>query len=139
MIILLKKHWKGAVKFGLIFAAALSLLAVLPVAADEVTGTITTGVGSGSGINGTVIAAPTANPAAGTYTSAQTVALSASGSSSIVYSTNGSTVPNCTGTGTTYTSAISVTTSTTIQAISCYTNSQASAVVPFIYTLSCPQ
>ncbi len=123
---------------GLSLLVAAGLLIALPAMADTVTGTITTGSGVQTGIGGTVISAPTASPAAGTYTSAQTVSLSAGGSSSIVYTTDDTTVPNCSGTGTTYSSAISVTSSATIEAISCYPNSQSSTVVSDSYTINIP-
>ncbi len=61
---------------------------------------------------------PTANPVAGNYTSTQSVALTASGSSEIRYTTNG-TVPSCSN-GNLYSATISVSSTTTIKAISCY-------------------
>lgn len=114
-------------------ASILSLLAA-PAYASEVTGTVSTGVQSGDP-GGVVVTAPAVSPAAGTYTSNQSVTLSASGSSSIHYTTNGTT-PTC-STGTTYSSAISVTSTTTIKAISCYPNSVASSVTTATYTLQC--
>ena len=101
--------------------------------ASEVTGTITTGLTSGE-TQGTVVVAPTASPVANTYTSAQSVTLTATGSTSIHYTTSG-TDPTCT-TGTTYSGAITVASTTTIEAISCYPNSNASTVASFAYTIN---
>ena len=100
--------------------------------ASEVTGTLSTGVQTG--VEGTVITAPSASPVAGTYTSAQSVTLSASGASNIHYTTDGTT-PAC-STGSTYSSAISVGSSLTIKALSCYPNSAASPVSSFAYTIN---
>lgn len=69
-------------------------------------------------VNGTVTVPPTALPVTGTYTSTQSVILTAAGSSSIHYTTDGSS-PTC-STGTVYTGAISVSSSEVITAISCY-------------------
>lgn len=129
----LKKYFQRAVKIGFICLAIISMAFSLPVVAEEVTGTVNTGVQTGVG--GVVIAAPTANVSAGTYTSNQSVTLTASGSSSIHYTTDGTT-PTC-STGTTYSSAITISSTTTLKAISCYPNSQASTVASFAYTLQC--
>lgn len=112
----------------------LSLVFVIPVYASEVTGELTTGVQTGVG--GTVIVSPTANPIAGTYTSAQSVTLVANGSSNIHYTTDSST-PTCSS-GTTYSSAVSVSASLTIKALSCYSGSNTSSVVSFAYEINIP-
>ena len=121
----------------IIFVVFLGLfLAVNFASASTTGGSIGTNVNTG--INGTVIADPTANPVAGTYTSAQSVVLTASGSSSIRYTVDG-TVPDCsTPTGSVYSSSspISVSTSQTINAISCYPNSQSSSVASFPYVIN---
>ncbi len=88
-----------------------------------------------TGISGTLKGSPVASPDAGTYTSTQSVTLSVSGASSIRYTTNGST-PTCSSTE--YTSAISVSSTTTIKAISCYPNNELSDVASFTYTISIP-
>lgn len=103
------------------------------VFASDVEGTLDTGLG-GNGMMGIVITSPAASPAAGTFASAQSVTLTASGSSSIHYTVDG-TSPTCL-TGTTYSSAISVASTTTIKALSCYPSNNASGVVPFVYTIS---
>lgn len=93
------------------------------------------GLGEGleTGIDGISMVSPTASPVAGTYTSTQSVTLTAEGASSIRYTTNGST-PTCSST--LYSSPISVSSTTTIKAISCYPNSNASGVATFTYTIS---
>jgi len=101
--------------------------------ASEVIGDLTTGVSS-SNIQGTVIVAPTASPVAGSYSSAQSVTLSATDATSIHYTTDG-TSPTC-STGSTYASAISVGSTLTIKAISCYANSNTSSVSSHTYTIT---
>ena len=113
--------------------ALLSFALAVPVYASEVTGTLSTGISTG--IEATVAATPTASPVAGTYTSAQSVTLTAAGSSSIRYTTDGS-APSCT-IGTTYTGAIAVGSSLTIRAIGCYYN-VASPVGIFAYGINIP-
>ena len=100
--------------------------------ASEVSGSLSTGIDAG--MSGVVITAPTADPVANTYSSARSVSLSASGATSIHYTTDGTT-PTCT-TGATYSEAISVGSSLTIKAISCYPNSNASDVASFAYTIN---
>lgn len=116
--------------FLLLFS--LLTLSLSSASASETTGSICTGVGCVP--QGTVIVAPTASPVAGTYTSAQSVTLTATGASSIHYRTDG-TSPTC-STGTTYSGAISVGSSQTIMALSCYPNSASSTVASFAYTIN---
>ena len=113
---------------------ALALLVPAFAGASEFTGTLTTGVQTG--VEGTVIVAPTASPGAGVYTSAQSVVLAASGAQSIHYTTDG-TAPTCTS-GSTYSVAISVSASQVIQALSCYPSGVASAVSVFAYAINPP-
>ena len=112
----------------------LAIVMTLPVAAyaSEVEGTLTTGVQTG--VEGTVIVAPTASPVAGTYTSAQSATLTAAGSSSIRYTTDGST-PTC-SVGTPYSGAISVGSSLTLKAIACYSSNTASTISSNSYTIN---
>ncbi len=121
--------------FGVALCVAFALAAA-PAFASETTGTLTTGIGTN--VDGTVITAPSASPAAGTYTSAQSVTLAAAGSQSIRYTTDGS-APTC-ASGLTYAtvSPISVGSSLTIKALSCYPNNGASAVASFAYTINPP-
>jgi hypothetical protein len=113
------------------YTALAFLLIASPVAASTFSGT----TGSGA-----VIAAPTANPTAGAYASAQSVTLlSADSASSIHYTIDGS-APSCAGTNI-FSSAIDVTSSATINALSCYANgdsSIASAVASFVYVINIP-
>ena|ERR1039458_162893 len=107
---------------GTVFADEITGTLTTGTNGSESTGTLTTGLNgsAGTGVSGIVMAAPVASSAAGTYASAQSVTLSASGASSINYTTDG-TVPTC-STGTVYAGAISVGSSETIQAVSCYPN-----------------
>ena len=110
-------------------------LLVVPVSASEVTGSLCTGINCP--VEGTVIAAPTASVAAGTHTSAQSVTLTATGSQSILYTTDG-TAPACPSTGTAYSGAVSVSSSATIKTIACYANNASSTVASYAYTISIP-
>lgn len=110
--------------------------------AGEVTGTVDTGGGgTTTAPSGTIMASPVASPVAGTYTSTQSITLSAEGAPYICYTVDGTT-PTCDwsalscATGTKYTSALSVTSSTTVNAISCYQASETSSVSSFAYTIS---
>jgi hypothetical protein len=105
--------------------------------ASQVTGTLTTGLNAtlGTTVNGVVIAPPLPNPDAGNYTSTQSVTLTADGSSGIYYTTDGITVPTC-STGTAYSGPISVGSSMTIEAISCYSSGQSSTVAAYSYTIT---
>ncbi len=117
----------------------LSLLMFSNVAmASEVTGNLSTGLNStvGNTVEGIVIVPPTASPVAGTYTSAQSVTLTASGASSIRYTTDG-TIPTCV-TGILYSGVIAVNSSTAIQAISCYPSNKTSTVASHLYAINIP-
>jgi len=110
---------------------ALALLVAAPAYASEVTGTLSTGIASG--IAGVVDAAPTASPAPGTYTSAQSVTLTAADATSIHYTIDSS-PPTCT-TGTVYSGAIAVNVSETIRAVACF-GTVASPVGTFAYGIN---
>jgi len=107
--------------------------------ATEDTGTLSTG--QETGVTGTLMATPTVSPVAGTYTSNQSVTLVSSGSSGICYTADGTTPvcatsgSSCT-TGTLYSSAISITSTKTIKAISCYPDSNSSSVGSHLYTIN---
>ncbi len=88
----------------------------------------------GGGSSGTSVSKPVASPVAGTYTVAKSVVLTSSGSTSIRYTTDGTT-PSC-SVGTVYSSAISVASSKTIKAIGCKTGSTASSVATFAYVIN---
>lgn len=117
-----------------ILTLALFLSIAGVTSASEFEGTLSTGVQTG--VEGTVIVVPLANPVAGVYTSTQSVSLTATGAPSIHYTVDGST-PTCTS-GSTYSGVISVSTSQVIQALSCYPNAQTSGVVIFAYTINLP-
>ncbi len=76
---------------------------------------------------------PTASPVAGTYNSTQSVMLTSTNSTSIRYTLDG-TVPTC-STGTTYASAVSISSTTTVAAIGC-NSAGASATASFKYTIA---
>ncbi len=111
-----------------------SLVLAFPVYASEAGGTFSTGVSTGVP-EVVLIEAPTASPAPNSYTSAKSITLTGGeGTQSIQYTTNSGTI-TCSS-GTTYNTPIAVTTSTTIQAISCYSDGFASDAVNFAYIIS---
>ena len=131
---------KNILKVSVVPVMLFSLLMVGNTAlASEVIGTLSTGLSStvGTTVNGVVIAPPVANPTAGSYTSAQSVGLTADGASNIYYTTDG-TAPACPATGILYSSPISVVSSLTINAISCYPESKSSTVATYAYTINIP-
>ena len=118
---------KIILKTSIISATAIGFLIIGNVAlADNMTGNLSTGLGITVGnnpVNGTVISPPVPSPAAGIYTSAQSVTLTADGSTNIYYTTDGTT-PDCSvPTGTLYSGAITVSSSEPIEAVSCYLES----------------
>jgi hypothetical protein len=126
---------KSTISIGLAFA----LMAIGNIAlADTVTGNLSTGISgtNGNGMTGVVVSPPIANPGAGVYTSAQSVTLTASGATSIYYTTDG-TNPTC-STGNLYSGAISVSSSEAIEAISCYPNNASSTVASYLYGINPP-
>ena len=114
---------------------------VLTANASTVTGDLNTGLNSNNGnMDGIVVAAPTPSPAVGTYTSTQSVTLTASGSTAICYTVDGTT-PGCTNAttcsaGTLYSGAISVTSSKTVKSLACYSNNSAGPVASSAYTIN---
>ncbi|HTF63998.1 MAG TPA: chitobiase/beta-hexosaminidase C-terminal domain-containing protein, partial [Edaphobacter sp.] len=80
-----------------------------------------------------VTAAPNFSPAAGTYATAQSVALSDSTAGAVIYYTTNGTTP--TTSSTVYSTPIPVTVSETIQAIAVAPNAQASAVAAAAYVI----
>ena len=92
-------------------------------------------------IQGTVISSPIASPSAGTYTSAQSISLSSTWAPYMCYTTDWTT-PSCDWAGLTcsswsqYLSPISISSSKTIKALSCYRGSQTSGISELSYTLN---
>lgn len=107
------------------------------MAASTFTGTLSTGVQTG--ISGVLVVSPTALPVAGTYDSAQSVKLSASGASSIHYFLNTTDLNDALtcSTGSVYDSStpIQMTGSGLIRAIACY-GSHASPIASFTYVIN---
>lgn len=118
---------------GVMCSGALFAQAIVVPTTSEVTGTLSTGLGN-SAVSGIVISVPIASPGAGSYTSAQSVTLTSSGSLSIRYTTD-NTLPTCT-TGTVYAGAISVASTQTVKAIACYANNIASSVASYSYSIN---
>jgi len=80
--------------------------------------------------------APTFSPAAGTYTSTQSVTISdANSGASIYYTTDGSTPSATSSTSHLYSGAISVSATETVKAIAVETNYVSSAVASAVYTI----
>lgn len=111
---------------------------VVPAYASEVTGTLTTGVTTGNGVTGMVIEKPAASPDAGTYSSAQSVSLSATGATEIRFffnTTNLDSELTCTGTvPTVYSSPVDVSGSGLLRAVACYSGN-ASSISSFTYVI----
>jgi hypothetical protein len=84
--------------------------------------------------NNPVLPTPTFSPAAGTYTTAQSVTISDGSSGAAIYYTTNGTTP--TTSSTKYTGAISVTASETIEAIAVASGSTNSAVATAAYTIA---
>ena len=89
-----------------------------------------------SGVYTIQCAAPTFNPAAGSYTTSTAVTISTTtGGATIRYTTNGTT-PSST-VGTVYSSALSITATSTLQAIAYESGLTSSAVTSGVYTIQC--
>jgi len=99
-------------------------------------GFLDSGVGSAAYVINGAVAIPTFSPAAGTYTSTQSVTISDSTSgASIFYTTDGSTP---TTSSTPYSGAISVAVTTTVKAIASKSGFSNSAVGSALYTITAP-
>ena len=124
----------------IIFILSFALLTVaVPAMASTFTGTLSTpAISTGTQDNVVGVPKPTASPEPiGTYTSVQNVLLTAAGSDSIYYTTDG-TDPSCSPTnGTKYTGKITLSSSKTIRAVACF-GSVASPVAIFAYGINVP-
>lgn len=118
---------------------------VLSVNASTVTGDLNTGLNTNVGsMDGIVIAAPSPSPAAGTYTAAQTVTLTAAGATKICYTTD-DTTPSCatsitctTGTALANGGTITISATDTIKSAACYNNNSTGPVATSVYTINIP-
>ena len=120
---------------GTVYSSAVSITATATLQAIAYeTGLSNSAVASG---NYTIqCATPTYNPAAGTFTTSTSVTISTTTSgASIRYTTNGTT-PSST-VGTVYSSAVSITATSTLQAIAYKTGLTNSAVASGMYTIQC--
>ena len=89
-----------------------------------------------SGVYTIQCATPTYSPAAGTFTTSTSVTITTTtGGATIRYTTNGTT-PSST-VGTVYSSAVSITSTSTLQAIAYETGLTNSAVASGVYTIQC--
>jgi len=86
---------------------------------------------------GSAAASPAFSPAAGTYTSAQTVTLSDTTPGAVIYYTTNNTTPTISSTK--YTSALTVSSSETIQSIAVASGYATSAVSSATYTINIPR
>lgn len=126
-------------KLKLIIISLALLLLSGPVGATETGWSgLNPNLGSGTFVNGVLVVAPSASVAGSTYHSSQSVVLSAAGSNSIRYTTNGSD-PACPATGTLYTGAVTVNSNLTLKAVSCYKsdNSFPSTIASYTYAFTC--
>ena len=120
---------------GLIVILCLTLvMAPIQVFAGDASGSVS--VGLDTGIGGIVMAPPMASPSPSTYTSAQSVTLSAPGSTGIYYTLNGFPASN---TSTPYTSPINIAVTTTITCIAYYADANHTGVsAAYLYTINIP-
>ena len=120
---------------GLIVILCLTLvMAPIQVFAGDASGSVS--VGLDTGIGGIVMAPPMASPSPSTYTSAQSVTLSAPGSTGIYYTLNGFPGSN---TSTPYTSPINIAVTTTITCIAYYAETNHTGVsAAYLYTINIP-
>lgn len=118
-------------------AVALFVALSMSAEASEVTGTVTTGVSTGNGVNGIVVTTPVATPGAGQYGTTQNVVLSGGpGTQSIHYTIDGSSA-TCLN-GNIYLTPIIVAENKVLEAVSCYANSNTSPKLIAAYIINPP-
>ncbi|MCX6113284.1 MAG: chitobiase/beta-hexosaminidase C-terminal domain-containing protein [Proteobacteria bacterium] len=81
------------------------------------------------------VEAPTFSPSEGTYSTTQSVTITSATDGAVLHYTTDSTTPSCSS-GTTYTAAISVSSTETIKAIACKDGMDDSDVVSAVYTIN---
>ena len=122
----------GTVYSSAVTISATATLEAIAYETGYANSTVTTGVYT---ING-ACATPTFSPAAGTFTTSTSVTISTTtGGATIRYTTNGTT-PSST-VGTVYSSAVSISATSTLQAIAYKTGYSDSAVASGVYTIQC--
>lgn len=126
-------------KVQLFVIGLIGIFALASLVSASTSGTITNDYIHNDNAGGAQTASsPAASPTSGTYTASQSVTLSASGASSIRFTTDGS-APSCTS-GALYSSPISVGSSQTIKTVACYVESDTSVspstVASFPYTIT---
>lgn len=99
------------------------------------------GTGTGTGGGGGVLAMPTFSPTGGSYGSSQSVTISGPPGATICYNTTGSPAGSsgtCSGGSATYSSAITVSATSTLYAIATQSGQTNSGVASAVYTISAP-
>lgn len=122
--------------YRIISLSALGLFLLTPYC--SAVWTIDNGISNNSATGITAVE-PTASPVPGTYSSAVSITLSASGADNIHYTEDG-TAPTCSS-GSTYLSAISISSSKTVKAIACYLENgfiSSSNAVSLAYSINIP-
>ena len=117
-----------------------TILYIVPAFILAIGALLPNGCGGSGGSNNNIItpqaATPTFSPAAGTYTTAQTVTISDSTAGATIYYTTNGTTP--TTSSTKYTAAISVSSTDTIEAIAVASGYINSTTASAVYTISSP-
>ena len=121
-------------------ALALLSFSVLTVIASQIEDKLTSGMDT-SEMTGGAATSPTASPAAGDYSSTQTVTLTATGATTICYTIDGNDATcassdACEAGASVYTTALSISDDTTINTTACYPENTPSNLASYTYTIS---